>query len=117
MQEVLARSIQDHEAAQTLKSPIFFGRGFPEWLRLLGVGATPLHMAAAQCRYACTVFLAEPWPEIYVRDRERHASFEQAARSYESTVSAYVESGYGTCVIPKASVRERVAFVLARISG
>ncbi|WP_308365111.1 MULTISPECIES: AAA family ATPase [unclassified Microbulbifer] len=117
MKEVLARSVQDFEAAQFLKPPVFFDRGIPEWLRLLGQDATPRHMAAAHCRYADTVLLAEPWQEIYVCDRERHASFERAARSYEPTVSAYVDAGYRTCVIPKVSVQERVAFVLAQVEA
>ncbi len=116
MEEVLDRSIRDHEAARSMKSPVFFDRGIPEWLRFLNQGASPRHMAASQCRYASTVFLAEPWPEIYVNDQERLASFERAARSYEPTVSAYIEAGYKTCVVPKASVEERVAFILARAS-
>lgn len=114
MQEVLDRSIRDHEAARSMKSPVFFDRGIPEWLRFLDRGANPRHTAASQYHYAGTVFLAEPWPEIYVNDHERRASFERAAGSYEATVSAYVEAGYKTCVIPKASVEERVAFILAR---
>lgn len=67
-------------------------------------------------RYAPTVFVAEPWPEVYVQTAERHASFEQAARSYDATVNAYVEAGYSPCILPKASVQERVAFVLDRMA-
>lgn len=118
MEAVLARSIRDYETAQSLRAPVFFDRGIPEWLRLLGKNTEPGIVATAtQCRYAGTVFLAEPWPEIYVRDHERRASFERAARSYQPTVSAYVEAGYRTCVIPKAPVRERVAFVLAQMES
>jgi predicted ATPase len=117
MEKVLDRSIQDHEAARSMKSPVFFDRGIPEWLRFLDFGAYPRHKAASQCRYAGTVFLAEPWSEIYINDDERLASFERAARSYESTVSAYVEAGYKTCVIPTATVQERVAFILAWVGA
>ena len=113
MQAVLARSIGDYETALSLAKPVFFDRGIPEWLRFLDPGSNHWQMAA-RCRYASTVFLAEPWPEIYVCDHERQASFEQAARSYEATVSAYVQAGYRTRTIPKASVSERVAFILAQ---
>jgi predicted ATPase len=51
---------------------------------------------------------------VYVRSDERRATFERAARSYEPTVAAYVEAGYETCAIPKASVQDRVAFLLAQ---
>ncbi|MGQ4582080.1 AAA family ATPase [Lysobacter sp. F60174L2] len=116
MEAVLARSIRDHEAASSLAAPVFFDRAVTEWLRFLGTDAAPdLVAAATRCRYAGTVFVAEPWPEIYVRDDERRASFERAARSYQSTVSAYIDAGYRTCVIPRVPVQERVAFVLARV--
>jgi predicted ATPase len=118
MEEVLARNIRNHETAQSLSVPVFFDRGIPEclaWLQLSGLALEPHHLAApVRYRYAPTVFVAEPWPEVYVRNAERQASFERAARSFEPTVAAYVQAGYTTCVLPKVSVQERVAFVLAR---
>lgn len=119
LDEVLARNIRNHQAAQTLKAPVFFDRGIPEclaWFELSGMELKPHHLAAAaQYRYASTVFVAEPWPEVYVCNAVRRASFEGAARSYAPTVAAYVDAGYRTCILPKVSVRERVAFVLARV--
>lgn len=117
IEEVLDRSILDHEGAQSLKPPVFFDRGIPEWLRFLDPGTNLRYMTASKCGYASTVFLAEPWPEIYVNDHERIASFERAARSYEQTVSAYVEAGFKTSIVPKVSVQERAAFILARVGA
>jgi predicted ATPase len=116
MEAVLVRSVQDYEAAKSLQAPVFFDRGIPEWLRLLEP-SEPNCQAAAQCRYASTVFVAEPWPEIYVRDHERTHSFDKAARSYVPTIAAYRQSGYEACVLPKVSVQERVAFVLAQVGA
>jgi predicted ATPase len=115
MEEVVDRSILDHEAAQFMKPPVFFDRGIPEWLRFLDQGANLRYLTASKCGYASTVFLAEPWPEIYVNDHERIASFNRAASSYERTVSVYVEAGFKTCVIPKVSVQERAEFILAQV--
>ncbi|AWV07367.1 ATPase [Lysobacter maris] len=121
MEALLLRSIEAHRAAAALPAPVFFDRGVPEcvaWMRLMGLEAKSEHLeAAARCRYAGTVFVAEPWPEIYVRDGEREASFERAARSFAPTVAAYVEAGYRICILPKVPVRERVAFVLAQLGG
>jgi predicted ATPase len=117
MKAVLARSIVDYEKAQTLKAPVFFDRGIPEWLRFLGSDEEHCQVATAQYRYASTVFVAEPWPEIYVCDHERVHSFDRAAKSYVPTISAYVQAGYETCVIPKVSVQERVAFILAQVDA
>jgi predicted ATPase len=61
------------------------------------------------------VFVAEPWPEIYVRDQWRRASFARAARSFEATVAPYRQAGYTTSVLPKVSVEQRVAFVLDQV--
>lgn len=120
MEAVLERNIRNHQAAQSLKAPVFFDRGIPEclaWLQLSGLALAPHHVAApARYRYASTVFLAEPWPEVYVRDAERQASFERASRSYAPTVAAHAEAGYSTCVIPKVSVQARVAFVLEQVA-
>jgi predicted ATPase len=115
MEAVLARSIKDYETARSLKGPVFFDRGIPEWLRFLGTSAQPNVIAAKQCRYADTVFVAEPWPEIYVCDHYRQHRYERAAESYEPTISAYIEAGYKTCVIPKVSVQERVEFILEQV--
>lgn len=121
MEEVLVRNVQAYDAAQKLPSPVFFDRGIPEWsghMRLLGLEVKPEHkVEPAQRRYANTVFVAEPWPEVYVCDHWRRVQFERAARSFEPTVAAYVENGYGTRVIPKVSVQERVAFVLEQLEA
>lgn len=119
MEEVLRRNVQDHHAAADLPPPVFFDRGVPEclaWARILGVGVQPHHRAAVEaCRYSPLVFMAEPWPEIYVTDAERRESFQAATEPYLPTVAAYVEAGYRAIVLPKAAVDERVAFVLAQL--
>ncbi|MBO9685117.1 MAG: AAA family ATPase [Mitsuaria chitosanitabida] len=121
LEEVLKRNIDNHRAAQLLKGPVFFDRGIPEclaWLQLSDVALAPHHLKApTQYRYASTVFVAEPWPEIYVQDAERQASFDRATRSYEPTVNAYVAAGYSTCILPKLSVQERMAFILERVAS
>ena len=86
------------------------------WLRLAGAELRPAHLSTvSNCRYAQTVFVADPWPEVYVRTEDRHASFERAARSFGPTVQAYVDAGYSTSVLPKASVEERVDFIVREL--
>lgn len=116
---MVARNVQAYDAAQILPLPVFFDRGVPECLghmRFLGLDVDRSHVAQSVTRrYADTVFVAEPWPEIYVRDRWRQAPFERAERSFMPTVAPYVEAGYATCMLPKVSVEERVAFVLEKV--
>jgi predicted ATPase len=121
MDEVLARNIRAYEAARSLPPPVFFDRGIPECvghMRLLGLEVAPGQaLAASRYRYASTVFVAEPWPEVYARDRWRRASFERAARSYDATVAAYLEAEYTACVLPRVAVEERVAFVVSHLQS
>jgi len=81
-------------------------------LRRHGFRPTPPHFAAAgQFRYRRRVFVAPPWPEIYVNDTERKQDFAEAVRSYD----AYRSCGYDLVTLPKSTVDERVAFVLDRL--
>lgn len=70
MEEVLIRNIQAYDAALALPPPVFFDRGIPECIEhmlLLGLEIVPgPALERAQRRYATTVFLAEPWPEVDV---------------------------------------------------
>ena len=121
MNAVVERNIRAYEAAKSLPQPVFFDRGIPECIghmERLGLDIHPAFIEASKARrYANTVFVAEPWPEIYVCDQWRRAPFARAARSFESTVLPYVRDGYTTCVLPKVSVAQRVAFILDRVSG
>ena|SRR6185437_8193282 len=117
MEAVLARSLDDYKRAHALEPPVFFDRGIPEWLRFANLDEERRKAIAAQHRYAGTVFVADPWPEIYARDHERTHGFDRAAASYVRTVSAYIQAGYETCIIPKVPVKERVAFILAHVGA
>ena len=86
-------------------------------MQLLGLDIDPAYIAESTAHpYADTVFVAEPWPEIYVRDHWRRAPFARAARSFEATVAPYLQTGYTTSVLPRLSVDRRVAFVLDQVS-
>lgn len=119
MNAVVARNIKAYETAKSLPQPVFFDRGIPECfghMELLNLDINPEFIEESKARrYAATVFVAEPWPEIYVCDHWRRAPFERAARSFEPTVLPYVKEGYRTCVLPKVTVERRVAFVLEHL--
>ena len=97
---------------------VFFDRGMPDvagsWIAM-GRDVPPhVEAAIAACRYAPVVFVAPPWREIYVHDEERRHSWETAVATYEVMVEAYGRYGYELVELPRASVEERVAFVLDR---
>lgn len=120
MDAVMERNIRAYDAAKSLPPPVFFDRGIPECtghMQLLGLAIDPAYIAESNARrYANPVFVAEPWPEIYVCDQWRQAPFARAARSFEPTLAPYVQAGYTTCVLPKVSVEQRVAFILDQVA-
>ena len=63
-------------------------------------------------RYHRRVFLAPPWPELYLIDRERHHNPAAAVAEYFRLLKAYPSLGYEVSVLPRVGVVERADFVL-----
>lgn len=66
-------------------------------------------------RYAKRVFITPPWREIFVNDHERRESWQEVLHVHEYLVTGYKERGYEVLIIPKASVSERVDFILTNL--
>lgn len=66
-------------------------------------------------RYHRQVFMAPPWPEIFVADEGRRHSLADAIAEYDRLLTAYGALGYETILLPKASVGERADFVLSHL--
>lgn len=114
---MLAFDIQSYRTALEETGPVFFDRGLTElagYHRMMGM-PTPVHFrtAAEKFRYNRKVFVAPPWPEIFANDSERKQSLDEAVRTHDAVVRIYAEFGYDIVPLPKASVAERVRFVLA----
>jgi predicted ATPase len=110
-----ARMVAQHAAASQHAGPVFFDRGLPDLLAYLEVAGQPVpaatQAAVAAHRYQTPVFLAPPWPEIYVNDAERWQTFAEAEALYHALRRTYQALGYPILDLPKSSVAERVAFV------
>ena len=118
---MLMHEIRNYEEALAAPGLVFFDRGIPElvgYLPMVGRPA-PRHFrtAAELYRYNRTVFVTPPWREIFANDAERKQDFAEAVRTYELCVAAYREQGYEPLELPKASVKERVRFVLDSVGS
>lgn len=93
----------------------FFDRGLVDAAlgleHLTGVSAEALLLECP--RYDRLVFLAPPWPEIFVTDAERRHGFDEAVSEYERLVTGFPRLGYEVVALPKTSVAARTDFVLA----
>jgi predicted ATPase len=113
---MLSWDMRAYDEARGEDGLIFFDRGIPD---LLGYHAMmglpqPDHFRAAgeRYRYNRTVFIAPPWPEIYVTDAERKQDVAEAIRSYEALLACYGAAGYTLVELPKVPVGPRADFVL-----
>jgi predicted ATPase len=110
-----------HVEAAILAGPVFFDRGAPDvvgYLRLCGLPVTDdVAAVALALRYDPLVFVAPPWPEIFTNDAERRQDLAEAARTHAVMVQVYTELGYTLVELPRASVADRVDFVLERVFG
>lgn len=118
--KVLARMIHCYKHATTASATTFFDRGIPDIIAYLQVAEKPVeevyYHAAAHNPYSQLVFLAPPWQEIYVNDSERWQTFEEAETLYYTIKSTYQSLDYTIIELPKASLEERVNFVMSQIN-
>jgi predicted ATPase len=113
---MLCWEMRSYHMAKDQAGLVFFDRGVPDvvgYLRLLRL-PVPEHMynAARAFRYNRRVFIAPSWQAIFRGDRERKQSFDEAVRTYEAMVTTYRDYGYELIELPRATIEERVRFVL-----
>jgi predicted ATPase len=112
---MLGWELRSWREAQALDGHVLFDRGIPDvlgYLRLCG-RPVPRHVerAAERFRYNRRVFIAPPWPEIFVQDEERKQSPEEAEATHRAMVEVYSGLGYELVPLPLAPVADRVRFV------
>jgi predicted ATPase len=120
-QLMLAMDRRSHDGAEAFGGPVFFDRGVPDIVGYLRLCELPipddLAVAALGLRYDPLVFIAPPWPEIFANDAERKQDFAEAVRTHAMMVQVYAELGYDLVELPRASILDRVDFVLERVFG
>jgi len=116
----VAKNIEDFDSHSATKDQVFFDRSLIEFAKGETFGyelPTQLNKALKSRRYAPLVFMSQPWEELFQNDEERRHSFEDAVAEYKELVPTYQHFGYEIVYLPKASVEDRVAFVLSTLEG
>lgn len=106
-------------AANSSERWVFFDRGLIDAAAALQhmTGEPALTSLGRERRYHRRVFLAPPWPEIYVTDAERRHGLEDALPEYERLLEVYPSLGYEPTILPKVGVATRADFVLAALAA
>lgn len=109
-----ARDIADFDRLAGESRRVFFDRGLMDMYGSNGVPPSPALVEAIRTRrYNTRVFVFPPWQEIYGADSERWEDWSKMEAVFEQILSTLPQLGYEPLVVPKASVRDRAAFVLA----
>lgn len=111
-------ALQDLTAASANRGWTFFDRGLIDAAAALQAheGGAALSNVASHYRFHGSVFLAPPWPEIYVTDPERRHDFGEARREYARLEKVYPALGYGVVILPKCAISARADFVLRALT-
>lgn len=119
LRRAVAMALADRASAGASEGWVFFDRGLIDAVSgLQHVTGEPAVADLVQAnRYHQRIFLAPPWPEIYVKDSERRHGFDLAVAEYERLLEVYPSLGYELAILPKLSVAERADFVLGMLAG
>jgi predicted ATPase len=107
-------SITDFEAARGLT---FFDRGVVDAAVAIAATGGDRPTSAIECLRYDRLFLAPPWPEIYVNDDDRRHSLEKALLDYERVRQAYLDAEYVPVMLPRDPVAARADFILGELQA
>lgn len=117
-ERMIGREIAAREAALADGAVVVLDRGVSDVAGFLSASGLPvpahIDAVARACRYNPRVFLAPFWAQIYIHDPERRQPPELAQATEAVMRDTYARYGYRLVEMPRASVAERVAFVLER---
>ena len=109
------RILQFKQVENINASLVFIDRGIPDvvaYMDYLGQTYPKKFTDACKDFIYDKVFVLPPWKDIHVTDEERYENFEQAEAIQNSLIKSYTSYGYDPVDVPKASVKERVEFIL-----
>jgi predicted ATPase len=111
-------SLTDRAIADASTPWVFFDRGLIDAASALEylTGEPIVKNLGSAHRYNKRVFLAPPWPEIYVSNEERRHSLAEAVAEYGRLVQ-YIRYCYDIHILPKVSVAERASWILASLAS
>lgn len=104
-------SVADHEGW------VFFDRGLVDAASALEAltGDPIMRSLCMEHRYHQRMFMAPPWPDIYVTDADRKHGFDAAMAEYDRLMEAFPALGYDVIPLSKTTTTQRANFVLASL--
>jgi len=98
---------------------VFFDRGIPDvpaYMNYMGIKYPDIYINESKRNLYDIVFIMPPWKDIYINDEERYESFEQSLAIHNHLNNTYISVGYKPIEVPFGDVKQRVDFILNKIS-
>jgi predicted ATPase len=108
------QKIADYQTADS-EEICFFDRGLPDfvgWRRYLNLSIEEYIRAIEEHPYERTVFITQPWKDIYERTALRPLAYEESKLLHEYLIDGYDAIGCRIIVMPKMEPNQRARFVL-----
>lgn len=115
LRQAIDVALEDYATALGSDSQwVFFDRGLIDAAAALQVltGDPVLDTLDLKHRYHSCVFMAPPWPEIYVQNDERRHDMDAALSEFKQLQQTYPTLGYAITLLPKISMVQRADFVV-----
>ena len=118
-ERALAMARDDLARHYGTSGPVFFDRGLIDAaVALQTTTDAPLRQTLGpDLPYDRRVFLAPPWPEIYITEPDRPHGMDTAIQEYDRITAALADLGYAPAILPRAPVPARVQFVLEHLKN
>lgn len=113
-----ARIKQYHSALNEMSDLVFIDRGIPDvlaYMHYIGDAYPKEFVEASKNHKYHKIFILPPWEEIYTCDNERYENYEQASLIHNHLIETYQSYGYHLNEVPKASLEDRIDFVLKNL--
>lgn len=112
-------TLRESQLLNSKNTLLFFDRGTVDVYAYMKVDnlEIPKHLEESikKNRYNKKVFYTPIWEQIYVNDKERKESIEQAKQIEKEILSSYTFYNYQIIKVPKGSIEERANFILSQI--
>ncbi|WP_255702329.1 AAA family ATPase [Roseomonas cutis] len=119
LRRAIEMALDDRRTAPDQEGWVFFDRGLVDAASALEAltGDPALRSLCLTHRYHRRMFMAPPWPEIYVTDADRQHGFDAAVAEYDRLMRAFPALGYEVIPLPKTTTAQRADFVLASLDA
>jgi predicted ATPase len=98
----------------------FFDRGIPDGIAYMNNPPSEFLETAKKYSYEKIVFVCPPWEEIFQTEKAKgraENSFNDAVIVHNRICEVYNKLGYNLINLPKSSIKERVKFILEKITS